>query len=147
MFVTLAGMVRKTVVSIFALATLAITATPSIAAAAPVEVTNFNITPSCVKPGGQITSNSTVQNTTYTPTAFYAQAWATEAGFEVYRGSVAGPYPAPPFYPVSQTQTQQIPANTPWGYYYVNLGIGPSSSSPTSWSRRTTSLVVSPFCW
>jgi hypothetical protein len=128
------------------LAALALAA-PAAAAAAPVDITGFSVSPSCVQPGGTITTTVTVHNNNFFPTNLYGQPWATEGGVEVYRGSVSGPYTAPPLISVTQSLQQQIPVYTPWGYYSVNFGIGPSNSSPTSWSQRSATLVVSPVCW
>jgi hypothetical protein len=99
-----------------------------------------------VKPGGSITATVTVQNTTWFTQAFYGQSWVTEFGNEVQTGSVNGPYVAPLFAPLTTTQTQQVPWYTPWGYYSVNVGIGPSSSNARSYSQRSAPLAVSPFC-
>jgi P pilus assembly chaperone PapD len=129
-----------------ALAVAASCAAPAAAAAAPVQITGFTVSPSCVKPGGNVTATVTVQNTTWYPQVFYAQSWVTDFGAEVQTGSVVGPYSVPVFAPLSQTQTQQVPWYTPWGYYNVWVGAGPSSSDGRSYSQRFAPLTVSPFC-
>jgi hypothetical protein len=121
-------------------------AAPTAAAAAPVEVTGFTLSPSCVKPGGSVTANVTVQNSTYQAQTIFAQSWTTSYGTEVQTGPVIGPYTVPAFVPLSQSQTQTVPWYTPWGYYTVNFGVGPDSSHPRAWSQRSAPLVVSPFC-
>lgn len=130
-----------------AIALVAAAAAPAAAAAGPAQITSFTLSKSCVTPGGSVSANATVQNTTALPVQFYSKPWVTEGGFQVYSGGTAGPYPAPAFTPVSQSQTVQIPAYTPWGYYTIHLGIGPSSSDPTSWSQRSATLAVSPYCF
>ena len=125
---------------------LATVAAPGTASAAPVNVNSVTVSPSCVRPGGTVNANVTVQNTTLLPVNFYGQESATEFGAQVQRGSVLGPYTAPPLVPVSQSQTESIPWWTPWGQYTVTFGVGPSSSDPTSWSRSSAPLTVSPLC-
>jgi hypothetical protein len=129
------------------LAAAALLASPATAAAAPVQLNGFTLSSGCIQPGGSVTATATVQDTAGYPVTFYSQSWVTEGGVEVYRGGVAGPDTAPAFVPVSQSQTLQVPAYTPWGYYTINLGIGPSSSDATSWSQRSATLTVSPYCW
>ncbi len=121
-------------------------AAPSVAAASPAQLNSFSLTPACVAPGHSVTAATTVQNTTYTVQTFYAQEFVTEFGYTLQRGGVMGGYTIPPFYTTTQSQVTQIPAYTPYGYYTVNLGIGPSSSDPTGWGSRGTGLTVSPFC-
>jgi hypothetical protein len=139
-------MTRNLKLAIVALAVAASCAAPATAAAAPVNITGFTLSPSCVRPGGSVTATVTVQNTTWSPQAFYAQSWVTEFGAEVQSGSVVGPYGAPLFAPLTTTQTQQVPWYTPWGYYTVNVGIGPSSSDARSYSQRSAPLAISPYC-
>ena len=113
---------------------------------ATVQVTNFSVWPTCVRPGNDVTATVTLQDTTWYPVSFVLQGWVTYYGQEVSRTSVMGPYPAPPFTPITQSQTTQVPWYAPWGTYYVNIGTGPSSTAPTSWSTRFAPLTVSPFC-
>jgi hypothetical protein len=139
-------MTRKLLKSILAVAAVGSIAAPAAQAAGPVTITGFTLNPSCVAPGGNTTATVGVQNMTVLPESFYAQTWATEGGAEVYRSSAQGPYTVPGLAPLSQSQSMNISKTTPWGYYTVYVGIGPSSSDPTSWSQASTTLVVSPFC-
>jgi hypothetical protein len=111
-----------------------------------VQLTAFSLSPTCTHPGGTANANVSVQNTTGFAQTFYAQDWVTEFGITLTRGSAMGSYTLPPFYTASQSQATQVPAYTPWGQYTVNVGVGPSSSDPTSWSQRSATLTVSPFC-
>lgn len=119
---------------------------PSVAAAAPVNVTAFSLSPSCTHPGGTVTATATLQNTTYLPQGFYAQEFVTEFGYTIQSGGVMGPYGLPSYGSVTQSQSTQVPSYTPYGYYTVNLGDGPSSSNATGWSSMGAGLTVSPFC-
>jgi hypothetical protein len=121
-------------------------AAPAAASADTVQVTAFSVSPTCVHPGANVTASVTLQNDTYYPLNFVLQSWTTYYGAEVQRSSVMGPYPAAPFTPITQSQTTQIPWYAPWGTYWVNVGTGPNSSSPTSWSTRSAPLTVSAFC-
>ena len=137
---------RHILKAVLAAGVLSTMAAPATASAAPVNVNSVTVSPSCVKPGGTLSANITVQNTTIFPVNFYGQEWATEFGATVQRGSVLGPYAAPPLVPVSESQAESIPWWTPWGQYTVYFGVGPSSSDPTSWSQSSATLTVSPFC-
>jgi hypothetical protein len=139
-------MTRKIMTSTLAVAAIAAAAPAVAVAASPVQVTSLSTTPLCVRPGGSVNANVTVRNTTTAPQTFYAQDWVTELGLEVSRGSVMGSYTLPPLYSTTQSQTTKISPTTPYGYYTVNVGVGPSASSPTSWSRLSTTLIVLPFC-
>jgi hypothetical protein len=119
---------------------------PLAAASSPVQLTGFSLSPSCTHPGGTVTANVTVQNTTLSAQTFYAQDWVTAFGVTLTRGSAVGPNTLPPLYSASQGQATQVPSYTPYGYYTVNLGVGPSSTDPTSWGQRSAALTVSPFC-
>jgi hypothetical protein len=121
-------------------------ATPAVAAASPVQLDAFSLSTSCATPGSKISANVTVQNTTYYFQTFYAQDWVSLYGLTVDTGSPQGGYPLPPLATISQSQSAQLPSYTPYGYYTVNVGVGPSSSSPTSWSTRSSGLFVAPFC-
>jgi hypothetical protein len=121
-------------------------ATPAAAAAAPVQVTSFSLSPTCVAPGHSVTATATIQNTTYAPQSFYAQEFVSEFGYTIQQGSVMGAYALPSYASVTQSQTTQLSSTTPYGYYTVNLGVGPSSSNATGYGSRGTGLTVSPFC-
>ena len=148
MFATFLRIMKlKTLTPTLSLVAVASAAGPAVAAAAPVSITGFSVSPACVTPGGTVTATATVQNTTGFPVSFYSQSWVTEGGVTVYRGGAQGAYNAPAYVPVTQSQNVQIPSYTPWGYYTLNLGVGPSSSDATSWSQRSAPLTVSPYCW
>ena len=136
----------KSVISAVPAAAVLVAAAPAAALAAPATITSFTISPSCAAPGSTVSATATVQNNTAFPLSFYSQSNVTEGGVPVYSGGATGPYGAPAYVPVTQSQKVQIPWYTPWGYYSVNLGIGPSSSDPTSWSQRSATLIVSPVC-
>jgi hypothetical protein len=140
-------MTRKTCRLIPLIAVLGVLATPAAAAADSVVITGFSLSPSCVAPGRSVTGTVTIQDTDWYPVKFVTKGWATYLGQTVQDSGVIGPYPAPPFVPVIQSQTVNIPWYAPWGTYYVNIGTGPDASSPTSWSQRTATLTVSPFCF
>ena len=121
-------------------------AAPSAASAAPVDVVDFTLTPSCVRPGGQVTAHVTLRNTTLGTLNTYAQAWATVGPWaEVYSSSPEGPYPVPPLATLSQDKAIAIEQWTPPGVYEVHVGVGPSAATPRSWSQRTAQLKVSYF--
>jgi hypothetical protein len=137
--------VKRTIIT--AAAVMAIAPVAS-AAAAPVEVTAFSLSPTCTHPGGTVTANTTVQNTTLLPQQFYAQTRTTYYGYPVQTSSVYGPYAVPSLSSLSKSTPTTIPSNAPWGNYTVVFGIGPSASSAMSWSTRSAPLKVAPapFC-
>src|SRR5437870_1386470 len=108
-------------------------AAPAVAAAAPVNVTGFTLTPSCTHPGGTVSAKVTVQNTTLQSQTFYAQTKTYYFGAPVQTSQAQGPYSVPALLSGSNTQQQTIPSNAPWGSYTVVLGIGPSQTSAMSW--------------
>jgi hypothetical protein len=135
----------KVLASIGAAAALA-AAAPSVASAAPVDVVDFTLTPSCVRPGGQVTAHVTLRNTTLSTQNAYAQAWVTVGPWaEVYSSAPEGPYPVPPLATLSQDKAMPIDPWTPPGVYEVHVGVGPSTAAPRSWSQRSTQLTVSYF--
>jgi hypothetical protein len=138
-------MPSRTLAIISAAAALALAATPSVAAAAPVDVAEFTLTPSCVRPGGQVTAHVGLRNTTLGTQSAYAQAWATVGLAEVYTSPAEGPYPVPPLATLGQDKAIAIDQWTPPGFYEVHVGVGPSATSPRSWSQRSAWLTVSHF--
>jgi hypothetical protein len=122
-------------------------AAPAAASADSVALQGFTLDKSCVSPGGTVTATVTVQDTDWYQVNFYGQASVSEFGTKVYTAQPVGPYPAPPFVPLTVQNKQQVPTNTPWGYYTINFGIGPSAASPTSWGSRSATLTVSPWCF
>jgi hypothetical protein len=127
-----------------ALATLI--AVPASAAAAPIDVTAFWVSPSCVKPGSWLTTGLTLKNEENSPVQFATTSWETLFGYTVSSGPVQGPLTAPSGSTTNETQTSQVAWSTPWATYTVHFGVGPDTSSPTSWSQATAQLTVSPFC-
>jgi hypothetical protein len=142
-------MTRKLITaSIASLAAVAgAAAVPAVASAAPADVTGLTLSPSCAAPGQTVTATVTVSDTTYYPQEFYAQDWVSDWGITLERGSVDGPLGVAPYAPLSDSVSAQIPPYTPYGYYTINVGVGPSSSSPTSWSSASAGLTVSPWCF
>jgi hypothetical protein len=141
-------MIRKLISASIAAAVVMVAAPAVAAASSPVQVTAFSL-PSCASPGQTISATVSVQNTTYYPQAFYAQEWVGNfgPGFALQSSSVQGPYGLPPYTPLTDSVSEQIPSYTPYGYYTVNVGVGPSSSSPTSWSSMSQGLTISPWCF
>ncbi len=137
----------KALASIAATAALALAAAPGVAAAAPVDVVDFRLSPTCVRPGGQLTAHVTLRNNTAGALSTYAQSWVGIGPLELSTGGVEGPFLVPPLSTLSQDKTTTVGQGTPPGLYQVNLGVGPSADSPRSWSQRSALLVVSPlFC-
>jgi hypothetical protein len=128
------------------LAAVASVLVPASALAAPVEVSSFGISPSCTHPGGTLNATVTIQDTTWFPQSFYVQESTAYFGWTVQSSGASGSYPAFPGIPETQSQSETVPQYAPWGTYTVNLGIGPSSTDATSWSTRTATFQVYPWC-
>jgi hypothetical protein len=134
----------KALASTAATAALAFAA-PGVATAAPVDVVDFTLSPTCVRPGGQVTAHVTLRNNTAGALSTYAQSWVGIGPLELSTGGVEGPFLVPPLSTLSQDKANTVGQGTPPGVYQVNLGVGPSADSPRSWSQRSALLVVSPF--
>jgi hypothetical protein len=137
--------VKRTLLTAAAVSAIA---TPGAAIAAPVEVTGFTLSPACTHPGGTVTANTTVSNTTLLPQQFYAQTRTSYYGYPVQTSSVYGPYAVPSLSSLSQSNQSTVPSNAPYGSYTVVFGVGPSSSNAMGWSTRSAPLKVAPqpFC-
>src|SRR5881409_1442165 len=119
-------LVKRTIMTAAAVTAIAPAAT---ALAAPVEVTAFSLSPSCTHPGGTVTANTTVQNTTLLPQQFYAQTRTSYYGYPVQTSGVSGPYAVPTLSSLSKSTPTTVPSNAPWGDYTVLFGIGPSADN------------------
>jgi hypothetical protein len=140
------GHAKLTLAAVAAALTFASGAAPAGASAAPVSVSSLSLSTGCARPGASVTATVTISDGGWWPTWFYAQAWVTYLGQQVYRSDALGSFPAVPFYPETESQTVQVPWYAPWGTYYVNVAIGGSASTPTEWDQKTASVSVSPFC-
>jgi hypothetical protein len=122
-------------------------AVPAAASAAPVNMTEFTITPSCQHAGGNIDVTVGVQNTTFWWVDIYFQAKTYDVlGREVASTDPAGPFSVPPFIPIRRTEREVVPPGTLPGIYTVVGGIGGSAQDAMGWSRRSAQLTVSPLC-
>jgi hypothetical protein len=117
---------------------------PSAAHGAPVEVTAFSLSPPCVAPGGTVTADTTVRNTTLLPQRFYAQTRASYYGYPVATSQVYGPYDLPPLASTGTRTQMDVPLTAPWGWYTVVFGIGPSTGDAMGWSTRSAGVKVAP---
>jgi hypothetical protein len=119
---------------------------PSAALAAPIEVTAFGLSPSCMHPGATVTGNDTVQTTTEQNQTFYVQTATSYFGVPVQKSQVYGPYITGP----NTTSTTSTPTAVPWyapyGSYTIVFGTGPSASDAMGWSTRSTQLYIEPWC-
>jgi hypothetical protein len=119
---------------------------PSAALAAPLEVTAFNLSPSCMHPGGSVTGIDTVRTTTQQNQTFYAQTATSYFGVPVQKSQVYGPYITGPN-TVSTTSTPTVvPWYTPFGFYTISFGLGTAAADAMGWSTRSASLYVEPWC-
>jgi hypothetical protein len=146
-FASFGAMRIRALATTAATAALAVAALPAVASAAPVDLVDFSLSPTCTHPGGQVTAHVTVHNTTLSSQNLFTQSWTTlvSTPLEVQTGSVDGPTSVPAAYSGSQDKTVTIPASTPPGIFDVHLGFGPSASDGRSWSQRSVQLTVLPI--
>jgi hypothetical protein len=119
---------------------------PSAALAAPIDVTAFSLSPSCMHPGGTIIARDTVQTTTQQTQTFYAQTATSYFGVPVQTSQVYGPFITGPNTTSITTTPTVVPWYSPFGSYTVTFGTGPSAGNAMGWSTRSAPLNVEPWC-
>ena len=112
------------------------------AANANISLTSFEITPSCVAPGGSVTANVTVRNDHwYHVHPLYARVRISNAQTGVVVSQTDEGPKYVPYGTYSTSRTSVVPANAPTGDYNVTLLLG-STQGGSDWGTATRLLKV-----
>jgi hypothetical protein len=125
-------------------AAVAIALAPGAALAAPVDLTDLRLEPSCTHPGGVVVVHDTLKTTTTRDQTLYVQVEVRYFGASIATQHY-GPFTTPPYTTIMTATPTPVPWYAPIGDYTVNFGIGPSAGDRTSWGTRSAGLAIRPW--